>query len=145
MCFGGIVYYEKPWSIIHNSTLKPFITSDNPVCSMEYHSDNSPNAVDTNIYVPLTPELSIFIHATIPSFVGSIVEEISATDQGVEKLNSTIVKFADNLVISNIEADWIRNMVEAFKDHEEHHSEHVIEQGADEVGVYNLMQKRFGV
>ncbi len=148
MCDGGIYYYLKSWSIIHNSTTTPFITSDNPICSIEYPDSDNPTIMHTNMYVPLTPRLAILIHIPCmpdPALNESIIWDLFPKTEGIEKLNSTIIKFADNLVIANIEADWIKSMVDKFKDHQEHFCEQVVMTGTDEGGNYQIIQKRFNV
>ena len=133
---------------VNGLTSKPFITSDNPVCSIEYPDSDNQNLIHTKMYVPLTPKLAVLIHIPCipdPSFNESILFELFQEEKSVEKLNSTIVKFADNFVIANIEADWINTMVDEFKDHEEHFSEQVVAQESDECGDYNMIQKRFCV
>jgi hypothetical protein len=44
------------------------------------------------------------------------VQNLEATDKTVEILNCEIVKFAEDKIIANVEADWIKEMVKNYRD-----------------------------
>lgn len=134
----GLIFAISDWSILTNNTSKPFITSDNPAILIDSLSDiGCPTT-----YIPLTPRHAALIHVNPKNphiedlleflkgknITGSqfsekmtefsrkrFIENYEATDENVEKLNCEIVKHAENMIIANTEADWIKEIVKKYR------------------------------
>jgi hypothetical protein len=141
MLEAGLYYYRMPWTVVHNVTDKPFITSDNPACMIEM--PNLPEAV----YMPLTPKLAILIHiAPLNLSLPSIFKEgFLEVEEDVDRFNSLVVKFADQYVIANENSEWIKEIVKKHQNHREFYSEQCVAQGFDQNGKYEIIRKRFGI
>jgi len=109
----GTTYHNLPWIIIKNNSSKPFITSDNPAILIYY-----PDKWYPDTYVPLTPTLSILIPGDpYHKFIGkNLPSKITiAGVESVEIFNCEIVKFAEDKIISSLKDDWIRDMVQKYR------------------------------
>lgn len=134
----GFIFAISDWSLLTNNTSKPFITSDNPAILINQLSDRCPTT-----YIPLTPRHAALIHVNPENpHIGDLlkflegknttgsqlsekmaefskkrsVKRYESTDESVEKLNCEIVKYSENMVIANIESDWIKEMVKNIED-----------------------------
>lgn len=106
--------YCQPWSIINNVSSKPFLTSDYPTPFIYY--PNRPHMGDT--YIPLTPRQAILIPTSVRSAAVQnkpFLEMYTADEIAVENLNTIIVKWAEDQIIANLEADWIKEMVRKYQ------------------------------
>lgn len=100
----------SPWLKLINKTDIPFITSDNPACGWFMG-----NAGIAQTYVPLTPRIAVLIH---PQFGIEVNQELHIEDGIVEldldkvkEFNQLICRNAENIVISNIKSNEIRDCV----------------------------------
>lgn len=60
--YGCSIFFDRanrPLVLVHNETLTPFITSDQPVVNLEGDGENAPDSL--SIYYPISPRLALFI------------------------------------------------------------------------------------
>ncbi|MBY0463124.1 MAG: DUF4238 domain-containing protein, partial [Alphaproteobacteria bacterium] len=134
----GYALVISDWSILENNTSKPFITSDNPAILIDFVPHHP-----YPTYIPLTPRHAILIHVNpknphindlsdllerrdiitdelsekMTEFSKDrVIQNFTARKKAVEMLNCGIVKAAEDKIIANIEAEWIKEMVKEYKD-----------------------------
>lgn len=95
------------FEILQNNTNVPFITSDNPVCYFDPTANETlmqPYTVDrrrmqVELFFPITPQYLLWGHSALKGRLPHY-RDLAETDF-VERVNRTIVRFADRFVFAN--------------------------------------------
>jgi len=111
LVLSGICYFTLPWAIVNNTSSYPFLTSDNPATLIYYPGRNYAET----LFLPLTPKLAISIFSDDSGYGSQQLLKVSADAESVEKTNIELIKSAENIIISNVQADWISSLIEKHK------------------------------
>ncbi len=103
-------FSQSKFVFLQNNSDTPFVTSDNPVCYI-----NEGVGHNCIIYFPLTPQLGLLVATGSASFNGSEDSSEECTVSLVKKLNQLVIKAAEQYVISSIESEELKELVEKFK------------------------------
>jgi len=110
-------FYCSQWKFLYNTTSEPFITSDNPVCLLNFQKEK--NFV---LYLPLSPRVALAFkpNNTIENFTVEIMDSWKHDDDEtgnptvsfVSLVNELLVRSAEKTVFHSKEENWITELVE---------------------------------
>jgi hypothetical protein len=118
--------YNAQWDVFQNDTGTPFVTSDNPASIGDQGDDNWMLGLPYIRLLPVTPRFCIMCDlTTVPKHVLEAKPDFSKVPiagvrgdairlQTVERVNASIVKCAEDLVITGVESDYVRDLTSTY-------------------------------